>query len=119
LDGENTLLLILAHHPCRHPIEQTEVILLFSLDVTRSLKGAERTMLIQHDRRWFGRVHHDPFVEGLKKRSEVFGVMIQFDGVRYPVHPNYSSRTRRRVLEALQNIPNKGQCQFLLFADAV
>jgi hypothetical protein len=49
LDGENALLLILAHHPCRHPIEQTEVILLFSLGVAQALKGAERTMLIHSE----------------------------------------------------------------------
>ena len=76
-------------------------------------------MLIQDNGRWCGRVHHDPFVEGLKKRSEGFGIMIQFDGVRCPVHPNNFSRCARRTLEALQNIPDKGQLQFLLFADAV
>ena len=55
-------------------MEQTEVILLFGLGVAQALKGAERTMLIQDKRRWCGRVNRDPFVEGLKKRSEGFGL---------------------------------------------
>src|SRR5438132_1883465 len=97
-DRENPLSLILAHDPCCDPIEQTEVVLLFSLGVTQTLEGAEWTMLIQDNRRWCRRVHGNPFVEGLKKRSEVFGMMVQFDSVRCPVHPNYSSRSRRRVL---------------------
>ena len=46
-DGKNALFLILAHDPCCHAMEQTEVILLFSLGVAQALKGAERTMLIQ------------------------------------------------------------------------
>src|SRR6266487_7171382 len=93
-DGENALLLILAHHPCCHAMEHTEVILLFRLGVTQALKGAERTMLIQYERRWCRRVHGGPFMEGLKKRSEVFGMMIQFDGVRLPVHAKDSSCSR-------------------------
>jgi hypothetical protein len=39
--------------------------------------------------------------------------------MRLPVHPNDSSRSRRRVLETFQNIPDKGQRQLLLFANAV
>ncbi len=46
-DGKNALLLILAHRPRCHAMEQTEVILLFRLSVTPTLKGAERAMLIQ------------------------------------------------------------------------
>src|SRR5262245_5122429 len=72
-DRENPLSLVLAHDPCCHPIEHTEVVLLFSLGLAQSLKGAQRTMLIQDQRRWFGRVRRDPFAEGLKKRSEGFG----------------------------------------------
>ena len=67
-DGKNALLLILAHRPRCHAIEQTEVILLFSLGVAQALKGAERTMLIQDKRRWLGASTVSPFVEGLKKR---------------------------------------------------
>src|SRR5205814_590333 len=81
--------------------------------------GAEWTMFIQDQRRWFGRVNRDPFMQGFKKRSESFGMMIEFDAVRCPIHPNGSSRTRRRVLEAFQHIADKGQRQLLLFADAV
>src|SRR5215475_4635867 len=106
-DGEDAFLLILAHHPRCHPIEQTEIVFLFSLGLTQSLKGAERTMLIQHEGRWCGRVHSDPFVEGLKKPWKVFGTMTEFDSMRLPVHPNDSSRSRRRVLESLQNVPDK------------
>jgi hypothetical protein len=80
-------------------MEQTEVILLFSLGVAQALKGAERTMLIQDKRRWCGRVNRDPFVEGLKKRSEGFGTVSQSDGMGFPVYPNNSSRTRGRVLK--------------------
>src|SRR5213593_3432015 len=76
-DGKNALLLILAHHPCCHAIEQTEVILLFRLGVTEALKGAERTMLIQHNGRWFGRVNRGPFIEGLKQRCEGFRTVSQ------------------------------------------
>jgi len=54
-------------------MEQTKIILLFSLGVTPTLKGAEQTMLIQYEGRWCGRVHRGPFLEGLKKRSEGFG----------------------------------------------
>src|SRR5216683_7978893 len=107
-DGKNALLLILAHHPCCHAIEQTEIILLFRLGLAQALKGTERTMLIQDNGRWCRRVNRRPFMEGLKKRSEVFGMMIQFDGMRLPVHPNHSSRNRRLALEALQNISDKG-----------
>jgi len=39
--------------------------------------------------------------------------------MRLPVHPDDSSRSRRRALKALQHRPNKGQLQSLLFADAV
>jgi hypothetical protein len=46
-DGEDTLLLVLSHDPCRDAVEQAEVVLLLSLGVTQSLKGAERTMFIQ------------------------------------------------------------------------
>src|SRR5262249_24680001 len=70
-DGENAFLFILAHHPCRDSVEQTEVILLFSLGVADALKWAEWTMLIQHER-WCWGVHRDPCVEGLKERSESF-----------------------------------------------
>src|SRR5438132_10130675 len=76
-------------------------------------------MLIQDNGRGLRRVHRDPFVEGLKKRSEVFGMMIEFDGVRLPVYPNDSSRSRQRVLKTFQNIPDKGQLQFVFVADAV
>jgi hypothetical protein len=75
--------------------------MLLSLGVTQSLKGAERTMLIQHERRWCGRVNSDPCMEGLKKPWKVFGMMIEFDRMRLPVHPNDSSRSRRCVLESL------------------
>jgi hypothetical protein len=118
-DGENPLSLILTHHPRCHAIEQTEIVFLFSLGLTQPLKGAERTMLIQDNGRGLGRVRRNPFVEGLKKRSESFGTRSQFDRMRLPVHPDNSSRSRRRVLESLQNIPDKGQLQLLLFADAV
>src|SRR5688572_4450959 len=53
------------------------------------------------------------------KRSEGFGTRSQFDRMRLPIHPNDSSHSRRRVLESLQHIPDKGQLQLLLFADAV
>ncbi len=39
--------------------------------------------------------------------------------MRLPVHPNDSSRSRRRALETFQNIPDKGQLKLLLFADAL
>jgi hypothetical protein len=119
LDGENAFPLILAHHPCRHPIEQTKVVLLLSLGVTQALKGAQRTVLIQDNGRWCGRVHRDPLMEGLKKRSEGFGTRSQFDRVRPPVYSNDSSCSRRRVLETFQNVPDKGQLQLLFCADAV
>ena len=45
-DGEDALLLILAHYPGRDAIKEAEVILLLGLRVARTLKGAERTMLI-------------------------------------------------------------------------
>jgi hypothetical protein len=45
LNGENALLLIMPHHPCRDAVEQ-EVILLLGLRAARTLKGAEGTMLI-------------------------------------------------------------------------
>src|SRR6266436_5994762 len=89
-DSENAFLFILPHDPCCNSIEQTEVILLFRLGVTQALKGAKRTVLIQDKRRWFGRVHRDPFMEGLKQRSKGFGTVSQFDAVRCPVHPNDS-----------------------------
>ena len=69
-DRENPLCLILAHHPRCHAIEQTEIILLFSLGVTQTLKGAERTMFIQDNGRWFGRVSRGPFLEGFKKHGD-------------------------------------------------
>jgi hypothetical protein len=100
-------------------MEQTEVILLFRLGLTHALKGAQRAMFIQDDRRGLGRVHRDPFVEGFKKWFESFETIPQFDGMRFPVHPNDSSRSRRRVLESLQNVPDEGQLQLLLFAYAV
>jgi len=99
--------------------EQTKVILLFRLGLAHALKGAKRTVLIQDNGRWFGGVSRHPFMEGLKKWSEGFGTMLQFDGMRCSVHSNNSSRTRGHMLETFQNIPNKGQCQFLLLADAV
>src|SRR5207244_11992750 len=76
-------------------------------------------MLIQDNGWWCGRVHPAPCVEGLKKRSEDFGTRSQVDSMRLPVHPNNSSRCRRRALEALKHIPDKGQLQLLLFADTV
>src|SRR5215813_12289669 len=116
LDLENPLSLVLAYHPRCHTMEQTEVILLFSLGVTQSLKGTQRAMFIQDNGRGLGRVHRDPFAEGLKKRSEGFGTRSQFDSMRLPVHPNKLCRSRRRALELLQNVPDKGQLQLLLFA---
>src|SRR5262245_50490706 len=101
LDGENAFLFILPHGSCCHAMEQTEVILLLGLGLTHALKGAKRTVLIQDERRWCRRVSRDPFMEGFKKPYKVFGMMVQFDGVRCPVHPNDSSRSRRRVLESL------------------
>src|SRR5215813_3404054 len=101
LDLENPLSLVLAYHPRCHTIEQTEVILLFSLGVTQTLEGAERTMLIQDKRRWLRCINRNPFMEGLKKRSEGFGTRSQFDSMRLPVHPNKLSRSRRRALELL------------------
>src|SRR6266853_5552096 len=118
-DGKNALLLILAHHPCCHAIEQTEVILLFRLGLAQALKGAERTMLIQDEGRWCRRVSRDPFVQGLKKRSEGFGTLSQFDGVRCTIHPDNFASHGQCTLEALQHIPDKGQRQLLLFADAM
>src|SRR5437867_3992162 len=76
-------------------------------------------MFIQDDGRGLGCVNRDPFVEGLKKRSEGFGTRSQFDSMRLPVHPNCSARSRRRVLEALKHIRDKEQLQLLLLADAV
>jgi hypothetical protein len=58
-------------------------------------------------------------VEGFKKGCEGFGTMLQFDSVRCPIHSNNSSRYGRRALKVLQNIPDKGQLQLLLLADAV
>src|SRR5712692_3637305 len=46
-------------------------------------------------------------------------MMVQFDSVRCSVHPNNSSRSRRLVPESLQNIPDKGQLQLLLFGNAI
>jgi hypothetical protein len=46
-------------------------------------------------------------------------MLSEFDGMGFPIHPNNGSRIRRRVLKTLQNIPGKGECQFLLFGDAV
>src|SRR5439155_24182192 len=76
-DRENPLSLILTHHPRCHAMEQAEVILLLRLGLTHALKGAEWTMLIQDNGRGLRRVHRDPFVEGLKKRSEGFGTRSQ------------------------------------------
>ena len=59
-------------------MEQTKIILLFSLGVTPTLKGTEQTMLIQYEGRWCERVHRGPFLEELKKRSEGFGTCSQF-----------------------------------------
>src|SRR5713101_606274 len=98
-------------------MEQTEVILLFRFGLAHALKRAERTVLIQDKRRWCRRVSRDPFVEGLKKRSEGFGTMLQFDGMRCSVHSNNSSRTGGHMLETFQNIADKGQRQLLLCAD--
>ena len=39
--------------------------------------------------------------------------------MRLSIQPNNSSRSRRRVVETFQDIPDKGQLQFLFFADAV
>jgi hypothetical protein len=65
-------------------------------------------MLIQDKRRWCGRVRRDPFVEGLKKRSEGFGTCSQFDRMRLPIHPNNFASHGQCTLEAFQNISDKG-----------
>src|SRR4029453_14768153 len=118
-NGENAFPLVLAHDPSCHPIEQTEIVFLFSLSVTQTLKGAQRAMFIQDDGRGFRRVHRDPCVERLEKRSEGFGTLSQLDSLRLPVHPNNFASHGQGTLEAFQNISDKGQLQLLLFADAV
>src|SRR6266850_3541630 len=80
-DGENALFLILPLHSCRDSVEQAEVILLLGLRLARALKGAERTMLIQHDGRGLRRGNRCPRLEGFKERHEVFGTLFQFDGM--------------------------------------
>src|SRR4029453_3861875 len=65
------------------------------------------------------RVHRDPCVERLEKRSEGFGTLSQLDSLRLPIHPNNFASHGQCTLEAVQNISDKGQLQWLLFADAV
>src|SRR2546425_5162362 len=80
-DGENALFLILPLYACRDAVEQGEVILLLSLCVARALKGAERTILVQHNGRGFRRGTRCPCLNGFKEWQEVCGTLVQFDGV--------------------------------------
>jgi hypothetical protein len=119
LDGENALFLILLLHACCNAVEQAEVILLLGLRLARALKGAERTMLIQHDGRGLRRGTSCPCVEGVKERHKVCGTLVQVDGMGGPVDRNESASQGRLVLEMSQHIPGKGERQLLFFADAV
>jgi hypothetical protein len=118
-DGEDALLLILSHHPGRDPVKEAEVILLLGLRVARTLKGAERTMVIQNDGRRLRGGIRCPRVEGVPEWQEVCGTRVQFHGVGGAIHRNESARHRRSGLEMSQYIPGKGQRQLLLFANAV
>src|SRR5919108_226570 len=118
-DGEDALLLILAYHPGCDAVQEAEVILLLGLRVARTLKGAERTMLIQNDGRGRRSGIRCPRLEGVKEWQEVCGTRVQFHGVRGAIHRNEPARHRWSGLEMSQDIPAKGERQFLLFADAV
>src|SRR5919109_4361862 len=75
-DGENTLLLILPLHAGCHAVEQAEVILLLGLRLARALKGAERTMLVQHNGRGRRRGLRCPCVDGGKERHELCNTLV-------------------------------------------
>src|SRR5262245_60516252 len=104
-DGENALFLILPLHPRRNSGQQAKVTLLLSLSMARALKGAERTMLIQHDGGWLRRGNSCPCLKRFQEWHEVCGTLIQCDGMGCAVHPNDSSSYGRRVLETSQHIP--------------
>jgi|RhiMethySRZTD1v2_1073278.scaffolds.fasta_scaffold35926_4 hypothetical protein len=112
-DGEDALLLILAHYPGRDAIKEAEVILLLGLRVARALKGAEQTMLIQNDGRGLRGNLRCRRVEGVKEWQEVCGTRGQFHGVRGAIHRNESTSRRWSGLEMSQDIPGKGECQLL------
>ena len=76
LDGENALFLILPLHACCHAVEQAEVILLLGLRLARALKGAERTMLVQHNGRGRRRGLRCPCVDGGKERHEICNTLV-------------------------------------------
>src|SRR6266516_4052344 len=101
-DGENALFLILPLHACRDAVEQGEVILLLGLCVARTLKGAERTMLVQHNGRGLRRGTRCPYLEGFKERHEVCSTLVQCDGMGSAVHRNESASHGRRGLETSQ-----------------
>src|SRR4030095_17237977 len=118
-DGEDSLLLILAHHTHYHTIEQAEVILVFGLRSARALEGAERTMFIQNNRRRLRRGIRCPCLERCQEWQEGFGTLVQLDSMGCPIHRTDPASRGWRVLETSQHIPRKGECKLLLCAYTV
>src|SRR3954469_16825207 len=102
-DREDALVVVLPHQLGRHPVQQTQVVLLLRLLETGVPEGAARTVLVQ-DNRWSvaGRVI-SPGPQGVDDPSNlrVFACQLYLAGVA--THPDQRSRGRQPALHIAED----------------
>ena len=110
-DREDALLVVLPHQLGRHPVQQTQVVLLLRLLETGVPEGAARTVFVQDNRRRFAGRVINPDPQGLDDPSDLFVFAGQLYLAGVATQPDQRSRGRLPALHFAEDETLVGEAE--------